>query len=59
MRMASRKFKSRMRRLKITGYAMTLEAHANGGCHARMIAIFGVVIHKCPVKKRKKSTGMG
>jgi hypothetical protein len=34
------KFKVRLRKLGMTDYAMTLEAHENGGCHAHMIAIF-------------------
>jgi hypothetical protein len=53
---ALKKFKMRMRRMGMTEYAMTLEAHANGGCHAHMIAMFGdrgFGIHKCLVRKRK------
>jgi hypothetical protein len=34
------KFKVRLRKLGMTDYTMTLEAHENGGCHAHMIAIF-------------------
>jgi hypothetical protein len=39
-RPALRKFKDRLRKMGMTDYAMTLEAHENGGCHAHMIAIF-------------------
>jgi hypothetical protein len=54
---ALKKFKVRIRRMGMTDYAMTLEAHANGGCHAHMIAMFGdrgIGIHKCLVKKWKR-----
>ncbi|MDR1250663.1 MAG: hypothetical protein LBK62_00695, partial [Treponema sp.] len=57
MRAALKKFKSRMRRLNMTDFALTLEAHASGGCHAHMIAIFGdrgIGIHKRTVKKKKR-----
>jgi hypothetical protein len=54
---ALKKFKMRMRKLKMTEYVMTLEAHANGGCHAHMVALFrdrAIGIHKCPVKRKKR-----
>jgi hypothetical protein len=56
MREASKRFKTKMRKMGMKEYVMTLEAHANGGCHAHMIAMFGnrgIGIHKCPVKKMK------
>jgi hypothetical protein len=37
---ALRKFKAKLRKMGMINYAMTLEAHENGGCHAHMIAIF-------------------
>jgi hypothetical protein len=37
---AIKKFKERLRNLGMIDYAMTLEAHEAGGCHAHMIAIF-------------------
>jgi hypothetical protein len=40
-RHALKKFKMRLRKMGMKNYAMTLEAHENGGCHAHMIAIFG------------------
>jgi hypothetical protein len=46
-----------MKKIGMKDYAMTLEAHANGGCHAHMIALFGnraIGIHKSRVKKRKR-----
>jgi hypothetical protein len=35
-----KKFKSRLRKLGMIDYVMTIEAHEKGGCHAHMIAIF-------------------
>jgi hypothetical protein len=40
MRQALKKFKMKLRKMGMKNYAMTLEAHENGGCHAHMIAIF-------------------
>jgi hypothetical protein len=57
LREASKRFKAKMRRLGMTEYVMTLEAHVSGGCHAHMLALMGdrgIGIHKCPVKKRKQ-----
>jgi hypothetical protein len=39
-RPALKKFKVKLRKMGMKNYAMTLEAHENGGCHAHMIAIF-------------------
>jgi hypothetical protein len=39
-RLALKKFKTKLRKMGMKDYAMTLEAHENGGCHAHMIAIF-------------------
>jgi hypothetical protein len=46
-RPALRKFKVKLRKMGMRDYAMTLEAHENGGCHVHMIAIFSesVKIH--------------
>jgi hypothetical protein len=43
-RPALRKFKIKLRKMGMINYAMTLEAHENGGCHAHMIAIFDKTI---------------
>jgi hypothetical protein len=56
-KVALKKFKTKMRRMGMSEYVMTLEAHKNGGCHAHMVALFGdraIGVHKCPVKRRKQ-----
>jgi hypothetical protein len=60
MRAALKKFKSRMRRLNMTDFALTLEAHASGGCHAHMIALFGdrgIGIHNRLIVQNQKGMG--
>jgi hypothetical protein len=39
-KLALRKFKTKLRKLGMKNYVMTIEAHEAGGCHAHMIAIF-------------------
>jgi hypothetical protein len=49
------KFKAGLRKLGMIDYAMTLEAHENGGCHAHMIAIFDKTIKMHATKGDKYS----
>jgi hypothetical protein len=52
-RPAIMKFKAKLRKLGMIDYAMTLEAHEAGGCHAHMIAIFNKQIKAHATKGRE------
>jgi hypothetical protein len=52
-KLALRKFKTKLRKLGMKNYVMTLEAHEAGGCHAHMIAIFDEKIRIHATKENK------